>query len=84
MGLGKSTSCVVGSISPARGYQVVRMAVLRDKALFYRKNQDAACKYGLSEDQQAEVSMLMGAGTADCNLLQRCRNTEVSASLGYV
>ncbi len=48
-----------------------------------RKSQDVTCKFELTEDQQAEVSMLMGARTADLHLLQRCRrNTEVSASPG--
>lgn len=53
--------------------------VTSPRALFDRKNQDTTCKFGLTEDQQTEVSMLMGAREVDFNLLRRChRNTEVA------
>lgn len=53
------------------------------KALLDRGKVDKACTFGLAQDQQAEVAMLMGATAVDFHFLQRrAQNMEVRAMLG--
>lgn len=55
------------------------------RALLDRETEDAAYTFGLTDDQQAEVAMLMDVTDVDFPFLQRHgQSTEVRATLGYL